>query len=273
MLTPRSIAILTSLILLLPLATNAGPDIGLADYKLVDNPIILPNVEDDASAITFCPETRSLFVALNNPTCLIELDMEGKSKRRINLQGFHDTEGVAWVKGRTFAVIEERRRNLAFINVGTTTKSIQYRKAKTFLIEPQPFDNVGIEGVASDSSGNRLFIVKEKEPRRIYEVTMPEGSSKPRISFPWDVEKGNHGMKDLAGVFFHEPSGHLLILSEQSECIVECTTAGKKVARLSLKAGSAGLSADIPQPEGITMDDKGTLYICSEPNLIYIFKK
>ncbi len=43
--------------------------------------------------------------------------------------------------------------------------------------------------------------------------------------------------------------------------------------QLSLRAGSAGLSESIRQAEGITMDDSGTLYICSEPDLLYIFDK
>ena len=40
---------------------------------------------------------------------------------------------------------------------------------------------------------------------------------------------------------------------------------------MELKAGSAGLDADVAQPEGITVDKDGYLYIVSEPNLFYRF--
>jgi uncharacterized protein YjiK len=54
---------------------------------------------------------------------------------------------------------------------------------------------------------------------------------------------------------------------------VEATLGGEEIARLPLKAGTGGLRADVPQPEGIAIDDQGDLYICSEPNLLYIFCK
>ncbi|WP_200406089.1 SdiA-regulated domain-containing protein, partial [Salmonella enterica] len=41
--------------------------------------------------------------------------------------------------------------------------------------------------------------------------------------------------------------------------------------RLFLTAEWSGLRDDIPQPEGIAMDNENNLYIVSEPNLFYKF--
>ncbi|ETC69015.1 MULTISPECIES: SdiA-regulated domain-containing protein, partial [Salmonella] len=46
---------------------------------------------------------------------------------------------------------------------------------------------------------------------------------------------------------------------------------GRKV--MSLHRGLCGLRSDIPQAEGITSDDRDTLWIVSEPNLFYRFTR
>ena len=45
------------------------------------------------------------------------------------------------------------------------------------------------------------------------------------------------------------------------------------MSSLSLLNGRHGLKKRVPQAEGIAMDDEGALYLVSEPNLFYVFKK
>ena len=80
-------------------------------------------------------------------------------------------------------------------------------------------------------------------------------------------------VRDLSSLQFDERSGHLLALSDESRQIIELDTEGKPVANVSLTKGSMGLSKSVPQAEGIAMGDDGTLYVVSEPNLFYVFKK
>jgi uncharacterized protein YjiK len=42
---------------------------------------------------------------------------------------------------------------------------------------------------------------------------------------------------------------------------------------MTLLGGFNGLKKTIPRAEGVTMDDTGTLYMVSEPNLFYRFEK
>ena len=50
-------------------------------------------------------------------------------------------------------------------------------------------------------------------------------------------------------------------------------TKGQQVGVFYLQNGYGGLVNKVPQAEGITLDCEGRLYICSEPNLLYIFDK
>lgn len=254
-------------------AENSGSS--LAAYKLQGKPIVIQSIADDASGITFNRKTGTLFVIENDAPSIRELSMTGKELRSIALPGFNDAEGITWIEDDTFGIVEERRRKLVIITLPTNITNVPYSSAKqNILIEPTPYKNVGLEGVAYDQKNDRLFIVKEKQPRRIYELKNWRNTSKAiKPTHPWNADKISHGISDMAGICVDPQSGNLLILSDESRCIIECTPKGKEIARLPLTTDHAGLSANIPQPEGITLGPDGTLYICSEPNLLYIFRK
>lgn len=42
---------------------------------------------------------------------------------------------------------------------------------------------------------------------------------------------------------------------------------------IGLNPGLNGLNDQIPQAEGVTVDNEGNLYIVSEPNLLYRFQR
>ena len=80
-------------------------------------------------------------------------------------------------------------------------------------------------------------------------------------------------VRDLSSLQFDERSGHLLALSDESRLLLELDIDGRPISTLSLKKGRHGLKKTVPQAEGVAMDDEGTLYVVSEPNLFYVFKK
>ena len=69
-------------------------------------------------------------------------------------------------------------------------------------------------------------------------------------------------------------SNHTLLLSHESLALVEADENCNEISRISLNAGGANgtLVNAIPQPEGITMGDNGTMYVVSEPNQLFIFR-
>ena len=80
-------------------------------------------------------------------------------------------------------------------------------------------------------------------------------------------------VRDLSSLQFDERSGHLLALSDESRLVLELDVEGKPLNTLSLRKGYQGLQATVPQAEGIAMDEAGTIYLVSEPNLFYVFKR
>jgi len=254
---------------------DAGRAIGLDTYRLVRGPIEIAGLSDNASGLAYSPVSKTLFLAVDRPTQIVELDLDGRLRRRIDMRGFEDTEGIAHWKENWFAVVEERRYMLCFVAIGPETRAIDYEPAPKFQLETDTGDNSGLEGVAIDPAGKRFYCLKEKLPRKVYVFPVPASrDARIRPEHPWSVDDEQRGgLDDLSGAHFDRRSGHLLILSHESAAVLECTTEGKTVARLSLRRDSAGLDRAIPKAEGITMDAEGRLYICSEPNLLYVFSK
>jgi uncharacterized protein YjiK len=253
--------------------TDGG--IGLDKYRLVRGPIRITQLSDNASGLTFSPVSGTLFVAVDSPPSIVELDLDGRLRRMIDMAGFQDLEGIAHWKDKWFAVVEERRYRLCLVAIDASTARIDHERVPQYQLETKTGDNSGLEGVAIDAAGNRFYCVKEKRPKKIYQFPAPAARDAAiRPTQPWsipDAEDG--GLDDLSGMHFDRRTGHLLILSDESVAVVEYTADGKEVARLSLEAESAGLKYDIPKAEGITMDADGRLYICSEPNLLFVFSK
>ena len=265
------VIVIAVLSLLLSVCARAE-SLELNNYTLQAGPIRIKNVLDNASGLTFSPKTQSLFMVVDEPELVIELELEGRVKRTIPLRGFQDLEGITHVEGAAYAIVEERRGIIWLVQISEETSSIDYSRAVGLSSVVRAPWNDGIEGISYDSTNGLFYGVKEMNPRKIYSFPLLAVKSKSlRVTHPWDMEKDSLGLRDLSGIYYHAETGRLLILSDESKCVVECTTQGREMGRLSLRAGSAGLVRDIPKPEGIAMDDRGRLYILSEPNLLYIF--
>jgi uncharacterized protein YjiK len=68
-------------------------------------------------------------------------------------------------------------------------------------------------------------------------------------------------------------TGHLLVLSADSNMLLELDEQGEQVSFMTLLGGFNGLGDTLPRAEGVAMDGQGNLYMVSEPNLFYRFRK
>jgi uncharacterized protein YjiK len=55
--------------------------------------------------------------------------------------------------------------------------------------------------------------------------------------------------------------------------LLELDELGEQVSFMTLLGGFNGLKETIPRAEGVAIDEQGTLYMVSEPNLFYRFEK
>jgi uncharacterized protein YjiK len=251
--------------------------IGLDQYRVVLEGQVIEGLHDDVSALTYDPVRKSLFTVTNQNSELIELSLDGKILRRIALVGFGDPEAVEFISADTYVVTDEHQHRLIKIHLEDDTTFLDAADAEQMTLGVHMSGNKGFEGLAYDSVGKRLFVAKERDPMLIYEVHgFPHFN--PEKSYAVHVinnPKRDAGMfvRDLSSLQYDERSGHLLALSDESRLILELDVDGRPLSTMSLSKGRQGLQKTVPQAEGIAMDDDGTMYLVSEPNLFYVFKK
>jgi uncharacterized protein YjiK len=257
-----------------PLSSEA---IGLDQYRVDIEARVIDGLDDDVSALTYDPVRKSLFTVTNKNSELIELSLEGKILQRIALVGFGDPEAVEFISADTYVITDESQQRLIKIHLEQGTTFLDAEDAEQMTLGVHMRGNKGFEGLAYDSVGKRLFVAKERDPMLIYEIHgFPHFN--PEKSYAVHVindPKRDAGMfvRDLSSLQYDERSGHLLALSDESRLILELDVDGRPLSTMSLNKGRQGLQKTVPQAEGIAMDDDGALYLVSEPNLFYVFRK
>ena len=249
----------------------------LSDYQVDLEAKVIEGLNDDVSALTFDPDRNSLFTVTNQKPQLLELSLDGELLRRIDLHGFGDAEAVEYISQGLYVISDERKHRLIKVRVNDATTELHADQAQQFSLGIGLNGNKGFEGLAYDSAEQRLFVAKERDPMRIYEIHgFPQRDpQRPFAVHVVDDQKRDAGLfvRDLSSLQFDERSGHLLALSDESRLVLELNVEGKPISSLSLLGGRNGLTRSVPQGEGIAMDNQGVLYLVSEPNLFYRFKK
>ena len=255
----------------------AEQSIGLDRYRVVVEAQSVEGLDDDISALTYDPDRKTLFTVTNARSELIELSLDGRILRRIPLTGFGDPEAVEYVGPNSYVITDERQQRLIRVRLEDDTMFLDAGDAEQLSLGIGLNGNKGFEGLAYDSAGKRLFVAKERDPMLIYEVHgFPhDNPEKPYAVHVVQDRKRDSRLfvRDLSSLQFDERSGHLLALSDESRLVLELDLEGVPLSTLSLRKGFQGLQATVPQAEGIAMDEAGTIYLVSEPNLFYVFKQ
>jgi uncharacterized protein YjiK len=255
----------------------AGKSIWLPDYHVTVEAQEIAGLHEDISALTYDPDRNTLFSVTNTNPDIVEISLDGKLLRRIKLRDFGDTEAIEYLSHNIYLITDERNQRLIKVRIDDATTELNANDFQQLAFGIGLNGNKGFEGLAYDSDNQRIFVAKERDPVRIYEVrgfphTDPD---KPLAVAILDDPDRNDGLfvRDLSSLQYIPGSGHLLALSDESHLLLEMDIDGKPISSLSLVAGQHGLKNTITQAEGVAMDEQGVLYLVSEPNLFYVYRK
>ncbi|RJG12533.1 DNA-binding protein [Pseudomonas cavernicola] len=246
--------------------------IWLPGYRAVIQAKPLADLDDDEpSDLTYNPESKTLFTVTGMDPQLVELSLDGEVLRRIDLIGFSNPEGVAMLSNGNMAITDERRRTLSIFKLSPLTIELRAIDTQEFDLGFADSGNKGFEGIAWDPAQQRLLLGKERSPTAMFSWSSDgtAGLEGKMVPLPSDQLY----MRNLSALSVDPRTGHSLVLSAQSKLLLELDEHGQPISFISLYGGMNGLHKSIPRAEGVAIDEQGTIYMVSEPNLFYVFRK
>lgn len=243
----------------------------LPDYHAFIDGKQLPGMEkDEASDLTYNPDTKTLFSVMGKNAFLVELNLEGDVLRKMPLNGWSNPEGVAYLSGGRMAITDERQHLMTVVQVTPQTTALNLADWPQFDLGPSANQNKGFEGIAWDARRNQLLLGEERPAAMFTLKSDAEGK--------WQGDKvklayTTLNLRNLSALGVDPRTGNTLVLSADSHMLLELDPAGKQVSFMTLLGGLNGLKDTIPRAEGVAMDESGTIYMVSEPNLFYVFRK
>lgn len=248
----------------------------LADYHLAYSRSI-SEIENNLSGLSYWDERGELLAVLNRPPTILTLDLEGHITAQYPLDGISDTEGIAYLGNGQIALSNEKHGRIVLTQLPDQPSAVDLSHAPTLALGPTDTNNSGLEGIEYDRIQDLLYIVKEHSPKALYRIS-GLCATKPQCSFDnIHIEDLSHWLDsvnfvhDFSSVVIEPTRGHVILLSEQNQSLLELDDTGEPRSYRPLNLFPEDLN--IPQAEGITLDSTGNLYLVSEPNLFYIFTR
>lgn len=222
-------------------------------------------IDYNLSGITYNPDSGNFFVISNGPEIIVEITPTGKCLRQYPLTGYEDTEDLFYIGDNRMLLVQERQGTVDLLDFSSSRLAHMQSLALRVVVKP----NKGLEGVSYNSGSKSIFVVTE-QPGKLFKLSGWEpmkGFSGPE---PVTTFWSSYLLGDFSSV---TDTGHsLILLSDVSSRLLELDYDGSVKASLNLKPRAFGESR-VPQAEGVAMDNDENIYVVSEPNLLYVYKK
>ncbi|WP_457968652.1 SdiA-regulated domain-containing protein [Pseudomonas sp. R4-84] len=245
--------------------------IWLPDYRAVIDAKPLPGMEkDEASDVTYNPQTKTLFAVMGKNPFLAELTLQGDVLRKMPLVGWNNPEGVTYMENGLLAITDERNHTLSIVQVDADTQTLNSKDFPQYDLGASQNQNKGFEAIVWDPRNQQLVLGEERPPALFTWKSdgsqLLKGDKQIHVSDELDL-------RNLSALAIDPRTGHMLLLSADSHLLLELDAEGEQVSFMTLLGGFNGLKDTVPRAEGVTVDEAGNLYMVSEPNLFYRFEK
>ncbi|MDX9671628.1 MULTISPECIES: SdiA-regulated domain-containing protein [unclassified Pseudomonas] len=245
--------------------------IWLPDYRAVIDGKLLPGMEkDEASDLSYNPQTKTLFSVMGKNPFLVELTLQGDVLRKMPLVGWVNPEGVTVMENGLMAIVDERDHLLTIVKVDASTRELNIADFPKYDLGPSKNQNKAFEAITWDPRNQQLLLGEERPPALF---TWKSDGSQILKGDKQKLASDELDIRNLSALAIDPRTGHTLVLSADSHLLLELDEKGEQVSFMTLLGGFNGLKNTIPRAEGVTMDEAGTLYMVSEPNLFYRFEK
>jgi uncharacterized protein YjiK len=243
----------------------------LPDYRAVIDGKLLPGMEkDEASDLAYDPQTKTLFSVMGKNPFLVELTLQGDVLRKMPLVGWSNPEGVTVMGNGLLAIVDEREHMLSIVKVDADTRELNIANFPKYDLGPSKDQNKAFEAVVYDARNQQILLGEERPPALF---SWKSDGSQILKGDKQKLANDELDIRNLSALAIDPRTGHTLVLSADSHLLLELDEKGEQVSFMTLLGGFNGLKKTIPRAEGVTMDDAGTLYMVSEPNLFYRFEK
>jgi uncharacterized protein YjiK len=244
--------------------------IWLPDYRAVIDAKPLTGMEkDEASDLAYDPRSKTLFSVMGKNPFLAELTLQGDVLRKMPLVGWSNPEAVTVLGDGLLAIVDEREHQVTIVKVDADTRELNIADFPKYDLGPSKDQNKAFEAVTWDSQNQQLLLGEERPPA----LFIWKGDGKTLTGDKQKLASNALSMRNLSALAIDPRTRHTLALSADSHLLLELDKEGKPVSFMTLLRGFNGLGKTIPRAEGVTMDEVGTIYMVSEPNLFYRFEK
>lgn len=243
----------------------------LPDYRVVIDAKLLPGMEkDEASDLSYNPQTKTLFSVMGKNPFLVELTLQGDVLRKMPLVGWSNPEGLTVMENGLMAIVDEREHLLSIVKVDADTRELKRDDFPKYDLGPSKDQNKAFEAITWDARNQQLLLGEERPPALF---TWKSDGSQTLKGDKQKLDSDELDIRNLSALAIDPRTGHTLVLSADSHLLLELDEKGEQVSFMTLLGGFNGLKKTIPRAEGVTMDEAGSLYMVSEPNLFYRFEK
>ena len=241
-------------------------------YEMSDDSYIL-NIKkeflniNNLSSLTYSPHDGYLYATVNKPAKVLKISTDGAIHQIKDMPFIKDAESIEYLTENIFLAADEETSILYLLSI---EKDMEVKIKKSIQLDVfKEKKNRGFEGLGWEESSYTFFAAKERKPANLfsYKLNLNNASAKNEPKRKLDVN-----LKDISGLDVYK--NNLRVLSDESRLLINIDLlTNKKNILLNLRQGHHDLQEDVPQAEGVVTAPNGDIYIVSEPNIFYHFKK